>query len=52
MTSKDPPPKQHSTKRFPWSIVKQLSGLVPFETTVTEDEGGGERAKPWERCDK
>lgn len=44
--------KAHSTKRFSFSIVKQLSGLVPFDTTVIGERGDRERVKPWENSDK
>lgn len=45
-------PSMWSTKRFPFSIVKQLSGLVLFDTTVIRETGDREWGRPWEKCDK
>lgn len=44
--------KAHSTKIFPFFIVRKLSGLVPFDTTVIVEKGDRVRVKPWENSDK
>lgn len=44
--------KAHSTKRFPFFIVKKLSGLVLVDTTVLGEKGDRVRVKPWENSDK
>lgn len=43
---------QHGSKRFRFSAVKQLSGLVPFDTSNTGDADDREGVQPWENVDK